>query len=311
MRFCYLVQSHTNPVQIGRLVATLGRQSPGSVIVVAHDSTGCRLERQDLPTACELHLLSVPGPMRRGYLSMLDPYFAGLEHLERERVDYGWVIYVSGQDYPTQPLAGFEARLTASGADGFLRYWPALSAEGPWQRRHQGKLRYFYQYRDVSAWAAPLLRLLRGTNSWQKLWHVHRVYGPRLGLRARRTPFEGGRQCYAGWQWTNLGRSCTEYLLEASRREPGLVDYYRRTLCPDESLVQTVLLNAGRFRLENDNLRYADNQGARDGRPRILGLADLETITAGGCAFARKFDLEHDARIFDALDQRIDSSTRG
>ena len=84
-----------------------------------------------------------------------------------------------------------------------------------------------------------------------------------------------------------------------------LIDYYRRTVCPDESLVQTLLVNAGRFRLCNDNLRYADTRGSRDGRPRLLGVADLPLLTAGAYHFARKFDLAYDARVLDLLDERL------
>jgi hypothetical protein len=305
MRVCYLIQSHREPRQIARLVQTLGRHRPHSLVIVAHDESSSTLDRRSLGDLSEVHYLPLPGPVRRGYLSMLDPYLRGVEFARRRQAGYDWLVYISGQDYPTRPLAESEAALAAADADGFIRWWPALGADGPWRRRHQGLRRYYYRYRDAPRWCRPLLPLLKALNGVQSLLHVHLAYGPRVGRRARRTPFDAGRVCYAGWQWTTLRRACAEYVLEQVEREPYLVDYYGRTICPDESLVQTLLVNSGRFRLVNDNLRYASTEGHRQGQARLLGVADLPLLESGGFHFARKFDLAHDARVLDLLDERL------
>jgi hypothetical protein len=302
VRVCYLVQSHREPRQILRLVHTLKRLAPESPVLVAHDSRGCALEPRDLGGAPDVHFLRVPGPIRRGYLSMLDPYLLGIERLRELEVEYDWLVYLSGQDYPTQPLARSEAMLAAADSDGFIRFWPALAADTPWGRRRQGLHRYGYRYREAPAAAAPWLRLLRALNGVQSFVHVHLTYGPRVGTRRRRIPLD----LYGGWQWTTLRRACAELVSETVAGDPELVEYYRRSICPDESLVQTVLVSSGRFRLTNDNLRYADNRGSRDGRPRVLGVGDLDLLTAGGYHFARKFDLSQDARVLDALDERLE-----
>ena len=247
----------------------------------------------------------MPGPIERSRLSLLEPYFRGVERLRALEVDYDWLVYLSAQDYPTQPLARSEAFLATAGYDGFVRYWPALAPDTPSWRPRQGDRRYRYRYFDPPRWSWPFLRLLRVFNGVQSLVHVHLTYGLRLGLRRRRTPLDRGWTLYAGWQWTTLRRECAEYLLEAVERERELIEYYRRTILPGESLFQTLLVNAGRFRLCNDNLRYVDHQGSRDGRPRLLGVADLPLLTAGGYHFARKFDLAHDARVLDLLDERL------
>jgi len=304
MRVCYLIQSHREPRQIARLAATLGGMSPGAFLLVVHDATGCALDPRALAGAAETRCIPARGPIRRGYLSMLEPWLQGVEWLRRAGIDYDWLVYLSGQDYPTQPLARSEAALGAADCDGFIRWWPALGTAGPWRRRRQGHRRYYYRYREAPRWTAAGLRLARALNGVQPLVHVHLVYGPRIGIRARRTPFDAGRVCYAGWQWTTLRRACAEFVLEAVARERELVDYYRRTICPDESLVQTLLVNDGRFRLVNDNLRYAETGGA-DGRARLLGVADLDAIAGGRYHFARKFDLGHDARVLDLLDERL------
>lgn len=287
-----------------RLVRALKRGSPDALVLVVHDSTGAALDPAELTGLPRVHVLFVPGPAERGRLSLLTPYFQGVARLRELGVDYDWLVYLSAQDYPVLPLARSEALLSRVDCDGFVRFWPALAPDTPWGRPRQGDRRYLYRYCDLPRGSAPLLRLLRPLNEFQSWIHVHLVYGPRLGLR-RRLPLGLGRTLYGGWQWTTLRRACAEFVLDAVSADRELVEFYRRTICPDESLVQTVLVNAGRFRLCNDNLRYADTRGGREGGARLLGTGDLPMLIAGGYHFARKFDLDHDARVLDLLDERL------
>ena len=78
--------------------------------------------------------------------------------------------------------------------------------------------------------------------------------------------------------------------------------YYRRTVVPDESLVQTVLVNSGRFRLVNDNRRYADTCERPLGHARVVG--NLAESTGGRYDFARRVDLVASAALLDELDAR-------
>jgi hypothetical protein len=293
-----------------RLVRTLEASSPGALILVGHDARNCRVTRDDLPPSPNVRLFHPPGRVERGRLSMLSPYFQAIDLLRERGTDYDWLVYLSGQDYPTQPLSFSEAFLAASRHDAYLRTWEAFAPQTPWGRPNQGRTRYGFQYHQAPAALAPVLRILRAFNGVQSLAHVHLVYGPLIGLRARRTPFGTGRTCYAGKQWLTVRRACVEYLDEQVRREPELLAYYARCICPDESLFQTLLVNAGRFRLVDDDLRYSDFAGSRDGRPRVLGEADFETITIPRYHFARKFDATHDERILDRLDTRIFEGAR-
>lgn len=302
MRVCYFIQSHRDPEQIARLVRTLHAASPAASVLVGHDARLCELPRADLPDSPAIEVFYPPPPIERGSLSLLSPLWQAIDRLRERGLAYDWLVYLSGQDFPTLPVARAEAFLAASPADGYLTWWDAFQPVNPWGRRRQGILRYRYQYRRAPGWTAPLLRLLRGVNGLQRLVHVHLTYGPNVGLRARRTPFDDGRICYAGSQWSTLRRAAVELLRERVRAERELVAWYERTICSDESLVQTILVGSGRFRLVDDNLRYVDVRGSRDGRPRTLTAADFDEITSGRYHFARKFDRAVDARILDRLE---------
>jgi hypothetical protein len=69
--------------------------------------------------------------------------------------------------------------------------------------------------------------------------------------------------------------------------------------------VQTLLVNARRFRLVNDDLRYIDYAGADRGSPRVLTTADLPMLAAGPWHFARKFDYGVDRVVLDRIDREL------
>lgn len=308
MRICYFIQNHLGPAPASRLIATIRRSQPESFVLVGHDPFAGHGSAAEIGRALGVDVLEAREPAKRGYLSLLYPYFDALAWLADRGIDYDWIVYLSAQDYPTQPLSRLENLLATSGYDGFLRFWSALAPVNPWKRRRQGLIRYHYQYFDAPEWARPALRLFRWTNRVQSLAHIHLTYGPRFGLRRRPSPFDRGLSCYAGYQWSTLRRSCAEHVLERVRGDRELMGWFGRTICPCESVVQTVLVNSGRFKLCDDDLRYVDFTGSKDGRPRTLSAADIPLITNGTYYFARKFDPRHDARVLDLLDERIEAA---
>jgi hypothetical protein len=308
MRVCYFIQNHLAPSQVCRLVGTLQRSGADSFILIGHDEFAGHCSADELRQALDVDVFAVREPAKRGYFSLLEPYFDAVDWLAGHRIDYDWLVYLSAQDYPTQPLRVFEDFLATAGCDGFLRFWDAANPVNPWGRRRQGVVRYHYQYSDAPGWAGPLLRLFRRGNRLQPLVQCHLTYGPRIGVRRRRLqPFNETLRCYAGTQWTVLRRSCAEYVTERVRGGDSLIQWFRRTICPDEAVVQTLLVNSGRFQLVNDDLRYVDMSASRDGRPRTLEAKDLPVLTSGPYYFARKFDAREDAEVLDLLDARIDS----
>jgi hypothetical protein len=302
MKPVYLVRTHRDPAQILRLVRSIRRGSPAGRIVVWHDPSGAPLAPALFAGLAGVELVVDREPTRRGGFTMLSGYLRAIESLLAES-GFDWLVYLSGQDYPTQPLAASERFLAASGADGFITWWGVRAADSPWGRR-RGVRRYYYRYYDPPPWAHRLLRGLRKANDLQKLVHLHTTYGVRLGVRAR-VPFGPGLACYGGLQWHALSRPCVEHLADFAHQRPDVLAHYARTILPDESYLQTALVNAGRFRLVNDDKRYYDFAGSRDGHPRTLTLADLPRITTGGYHFARKLDLASDPELFDRLDARL------
>ena len=67
---------------------TLKRLSPESLVLVGHDSSGPRLDPATLTALPGVHYLAVPGPIERGRLSLLEPYFRAVARLRELGLDY-------------------------------------------------------------------------------------------------------------------------------------------------------------------------------------------------------------------------------
>lgn len=307
MTCCYLIQSHSDPAQCLRLVTTIKRSSADARVLVVHDGRRVGLDPGPFKKWPGVEVLVRRERVERGEFSILSPLLAGLEELlgrqgGRPRWEFDWLVYLSAQDYPVRPLREIEEELAASRCDGFLAYWDLHGKDNPWKPR-QGPARYYSHYWRLPDWTFQPLRAVRFLGKVSPL-RFHFTYGPFLGWKPRRTPFGGEVRCYGGSQWWALSRACVEHLGAAIAADDPLVRWFRRTVAPCEALVQTVLVNSGRFELCPDNRRYVDFADRADGRPRTLARSDLPRIAAGRFDFARKFELAADPGLLDLIDGR-------
>lgn len=303
-RVCYFVQSHRDPEQVYRLVRTLRRGSRNGRIVVQHNSAHCGLDWAPLAGLRDTHRFEASCPqVRASWSCQMQPYLEFVASLERERVEYDWIVNLSAQDYPVRPVAEIEAFLAAASADGFLRFFEEGSAEAPWPWR-KFRNRYRYRYRKLPDGAAPLLRKLRFLSKVLPV-HFYLDYGAYVGRRALGTPFSRSLRCHGGWAWFSIRRSAALFVLRYLAEHPEVERHYRRTVVPEESLVPTILASSGRFDLVNDDHRYIDYSKAHRGSPRTLTVLDLPLLSSGRYHFARKFDLGVDREVVDRIDREL------
>lgn len=303
-RVAYFIQSHRDPEQIVRLVRTLRRGSEQGRIVVHHDAAACALDWTPLAALPDTHLFlsSVPH-VRASFAAQAQPYLDAIERLEREGLEYDWLVNLTAQDYPVKPVAEIEALLGAATADGFIRWWDVQSPESPWSRR-KARNRYWHRYKRLPDGAESTLRNLRVLTRVLPI-HFYLPYGAYVGVRVPRVPFRDGFRCYGGRTWFSLRRKVALYVRDFLAEHPEVEAHYRGTVAPEESIVQTVLVNSHRFALVNDDLRYIDYTNAWRGHPRTLTAADLPLLATGRWHFARKFDVTVDREVLDRIDREL------
>lgn len=304
MTVCYFIQSHRDPAQIERLVRTLRAGSASAEIVVQHNAAACALDWRPFAGLRGVHRMDVPWKQVRAHYScQVEPYVYAIDWLDRRGIAYEWLVNLTAQDYPVRPVAAIEHDLETAEYDAFLRFWDVDAPDSPWSRR-KPRARYWYRY---SRWPESALPWLRACRVLTKVLPIHFYldYGPWVGVRRWRTPFGADFHCYGGWAWFSLRREAALAVRAALAGDSALARYYRRCITAEESIVQTILVNGGQFRLCNDDRRYIDYRNAQRGSPRTLGVADLPLFRDGDYDFARKFDLAADPEVLDRIDREL------
>lgn len=304
--FVYLILSHGTAPGLGRLIHTLKAGSPNAAIVVHHDLRSplpAILQEVDTPG---LYVLTPRMEVRWGEYSLLAAILAGLRFCQ-EKIDFAWLTLLSAQDYPIQPIARIEAELRHSPFDGFTDAAPA--ANGPYAHR------YFMQYRQIPTlpYQHRLPQRLREfaralcetTNRSQSKVRIVSGSPAYIGLASSQHPFRPDFECYKGSAWFAINKKAAGKVLAACEAQPALLAWYRRTHIPDESCIQTILLNAADLNVCRDDRRFIKWTKPYRSHPDILTIKDLEDILQSSKHFCRKIDEDIDPRLPDALDRVI------
>ncbi len=104
-------------------------------------------------------------------------------------------------------------------------------------------------------------------------------------------------------QWFTLPMECVEYILNYINENSKVVDFFKYTWAPDELFFSTILFNSKyKETIVSNNLRYID-WATGTPSPKVLTIADAESLKNSKCLFARKFNEEFDSIILDFLDE--------
>lgn len=327
----YLIASHTNPEQVVRLVKTLKTGNSSSAVVIHHDYSKSFLDPKAFEGIPNVWILDNHVAVQWGKFSMIKMKLHALEWM-LAHLEFDWMVFLSGQDYPIQPLGQIEHFLETTPYDGFMSGVPIESTTpcGPVEcpkatsAKHQCRdciTRYHYQYYELpSLFSGEKLPFgLKSTlNKIQKYFiNVQSVIRFRsfpfaqnklktmIGIRPFGGPFSDDFKPYKGSQWFTLNYACLRYILQYVEANPQFVKYYEHTLFPDESFFQTILLNQLGLKIFNNNKRFIRWQSAESPNPDILKKQDLDSILTPDHHFARKFDLNIDAEILNLIDCHI------
>lgn len=305
MNICYLIQSHKNPEQLERLVRCIKQQSKDAIVLVTHDFSNSVVDIRRFEKMPGVYLFATHS--QRGDFSIVEAYLEAMRWLVRSELPFDWVVNLSGQDYPTQPLERLEKFLTESKQDAFLEHFHAFSDESHWNLTESFN-RYFFHYRTLikhlPEWAQDLFHCLKVVNYIQPFFRINFAYGLTLGYRVA-PPFSIRFKCYGGSYLCMLSRSCIIHLLEFVENNGHIVDYYQRVQNGDESFFQTILVNSRKFNISKDCKRFFDFPKLSHGHPRVLTAQDYNILSNANVFFARKFDSDRDSQILDLLDRHM------
>ena len=325
MRVAYFVTSYRPPAQLVRLLGTLRRGQPDSPLVVHRDRFRAAWDDDLVAPVGGVHVLTSDFPVSWGDFSIVDMTWRSLAWMV-EHTEFDWVVFLSEQDYPVAPPGALEQYLQASGADAFSAARRIDAIADP-DLRLDCDRRYNYRYRrlprlGLMARLAPSLRrrvadpanyVNYGLYRLQKKVTLYRYPDPhpmRLGIRPRRSPYTAAFPCWYASQWMALSRRAAEAVVAFVGQRADYVAHVARTVIPDESATATIVCNDPALRVELEDLhRVRFSTG--DGHPDVFRLPDVAYLLDSGRFFARKFDVEVDSAVLDALDRRLFSTGSG
>lgn len=129
----YLIASHTNPDQVVRLVRAIKSRSPESQILIHHDYSNSHLSSTAFESMSNVTIMEDYVPVLWGDFSMIKMELHCINWLMTHSVEFDWLIFLSGQDYPIHPISQIEQFLEETEYDGFMEYF--LAEDPSWIRR--------------------------------------------------------------------------------------------------------------------------------------------------------------------------------
>lgn len=298
MALAFHLLAHRDPAQVARLLSAIWH--PDNLYVVHYDRRRPAREHETIQTLAASRrnvIVQQPHPVLWGRYSLYAAQLEGLRIALASGRPWTHWINLSGQCYPLIPVKRLMQDCDAAAEISFVRFFNPLR-ENVWSRP-EDRLNGFVLDSPWLEWwlRTPFLgrrlrRLFGGENTV-----------PRLpGLR-RRLP--DSFTWYGGDNWVTLSRTAASYVT-GSPAAARITRALRRTVLPEESLFQSILLNSPLApKVLNDHRRKIKWLPAR-ASPELFTAADwplLQEAARQGAWFARKFGPEIEIR--DLIDRNL------
>lgn len=245
--------------------------------------------------------------IRRSDYSIIEPYLTSVRQLLDEQVPFDWVFYITGQCYPVRSINTIELELASQSHDGFLEHFDPHDKASPWgdEGPSRGRLRRERRFpRSLRTMARPVEAAIRRIDPKYRFVRLDIADGePVLYRPTRHVPFDDRIKFVGGNHRHVLTRRAVTALVEEIDNNPGIMSFFKASMHPEESLVQTLLTHRSDLSFVNDYKIYDDYTTQVSGHPRNLDMDDYELMVSSGKFFARKFAA--DSPVLDRLDSEI------
>lgn len=278
MKIAYIILAHKLPEQLVRLVKKLNTGTASFLIHVDRKTDKETYQKMVklLSIYKNVHFLKRHSS-NWGTFGQVQAALEGIRGALALRLEFEYMILLTGQDYPIKANGQIEKFLENSNGRSYLEYFMLPSEIWANENGGMDRIDYLHMY----FWGRPHQILPRSNLAKQKLIKFASLFGGR-----------------SNWCLT---RECIEYLDEYLRRDDSFARFCKYAGLPDEIFFQTILLNSHlKPQLVNDNLRYVVWRNLPN--PAVLRVQDYDRFINSNKLFARKFDIAVDVSILDMID---------
>lgn len=238
MKIAYLILAHNTPKHLQRLITAL---SSGSSSFFIHLDKKSNIDDFLGIKGNNVHFTRERVPVFWGDFSIVEATLILLRTALADRCNFDRFVLLSGADYPLRSAAYIEQFFESNPNKEFINLvaMPSEVAGKPTSRLTTYKLR-------------------PGDRTISK---VIRKVLMQVGVLPRKRDYKtylGDLAPYGGSAWWALSREACDFILTFVKKEIQVVDFFKNTICSDESFFQTILGNSHfRSRIVR-NLTYAD-----------------------------------------------------
>lgn len=315
MQINYVILAHKNPQQLKRLIQKL--QTTDVYFYIHIDANVNNIPFKEKLSLYQ-NVFFVPENLREhgtwGDIGIVKATIHCLQMIQHNQRS-GYVVLLSGQDYPLQTNPRIKHYLEKHYGTHFMACF-ALPHYGWGKYGGIDRLKFYKfnisnQRKDLiqipSIWSPHFYRkkyffLLFKMASKIKKHNLIRLFLPRK-LDEPIAPYGGG-------QWWAMPMETIHILLDYLQKHPNYEKYHQFTLLPDEiffhSLVMHLKNEIPNFKLM-PSITYVDWERKNTPLPVTFTSKDLEELikVSKTKLFARKFDMEVDEEILDKIDQEL------
>lgn len=289
MTHAILILAHKNPEMFVPLIEYFKQEC---AVYIHYDRNALLTEKE----VTRLHSF----PQVKGLYRQFSVHWGGYSVLQAELfllqqayndgfADYYHVI--SGQDYPIKPFHVFLDFFESHPMLDFMEY-KAYPVTG-WDNSFFDRFRYTYFY-DMIDGRSPQGKAFMG-----KAVQLQAQYG------VAQEPLPYFPVIYKGSQWMSLSSDAVSFLLTYTRTHPQFCHWIERTFAPEESYIQTVLVNLRGGSVVNDNLRFILWTGENGNNPSNLSIQHWDQIVESNAIFARKMEPPYCTELIRMIDETI------
>jgi hypothetical protein len=282
MRIAHLIITYTNPAQTERMIRRMWHADFDFYIHVD----------AKLPVSSHAALIQIPNvyliknriKVRWAGFSTVQATLNSLKEILAGGKEYDFISLMSGQDYPIKPVTYMQQFFAARKGKLLLKY---RAFEGDWEeavaRINQ------YHFTDFS---------FRGRYLLERL----------INFVLRRTA-PAGMKFYGSSMFWAITPEAASYVIKRVEGDRQLKRFFLFAWGTDEFLFQTLLLNSPfSSQVVNENCHFYLH-APNIPNPEVLTMERLPAIIASDRIYARKFNLERDHAVLDAIDSYIDKAS--
>ena len=258
MKIAFLVLAHDRPSHLGRLLQAISDEDCRAFV---HIDAKSDIAQFKLPPGVNAQFTRHRIPVYWGEYSQVEAILHLIQEAKSYKgTEFDYFVLLSGADYPLASLQQIKTYLGAAQNQVFIDTAPMPTKTKPLKRlSHFVPSRDMVLRRRLFEMTSPFLRFL-----------IRRPFKKHLA------PFEP----YGGGTWWALPLRAIDHITDVVETHPGMVNFFKNTICPDEMFFQTILCNWPDVGPINPCLTYTDwSAGGKN--PAMISQHHIDIMKSG------------------------------